>query len=93
MNKSTGETLPSGTVYEEGRYNELAFGCVHVLSPAIFSYMGRGQWNGKFSIIPFYIDICRQARIQCYPIDTEGWFDVGKPETLAQAEDYYRKQR
>ena len=90
VNKSTGETLPPGTPYEEGRYNELAFGCVHVLSPSVFGYMGRGRWTGKFSIIPFYIDICRQARIQCYPIDTEGWFDVGKPETLAQAEAYYR---
>ena len=91
INKSTGETLPAGTVYTEGRYNELAFGCVHVLSPSIFNYMGSDRWNGKFSIIPFYIDICRQAHIQCYPIDTEGWFDVGKPETLAQADAYYRK--
>ena len=89
VNKSTGETLPGGTVYQEGRYHELAFGCVHVLSPSVFDYMGGGRWNGKFPIIPFYIDICRQARIQCYPIDTEGWFDVGKPETLAQAEAYY----
>ena len=89
VNKSTGETLPAGTAYEEGRYHELAFGCIHVLSPRIFDYMGRGRWSGKFSIIPFYIDICRQARIRCHPVDTEGWFDVGKPETLAQAEEYY----
>ena len=91
VNKSTSETLPADIVYAEGCYNELAFGCVHVLSPSIFSYMGSDHWNGKFSIIPFYIDICRQTRIQCYSIDTEGWFDVGKLETLAQADAYYRK--
>ena len=48
------------------------------------------RWTEKFSIIPFYVDICPQAHIQGYPIDSENWFDVGKPETLAKAEDYYR---
>ncbi len=93
INKSTGETLPSGTNYTKEQYNELAFGCIHVLSPSVFSFMSKGHWSGKFSIIPFYIDICRKANIQCYPIDTEGWFDVGKPETLAQAETYYTKHQ
>ena len=40
-------------------------------------------------IIPFYVDICPKARIQGFPIDSENWFDVGKPETLANAEAYY----
>ena len=47
------------------------------------------RWTGKFSIIPFYVDICPKARIQGFPIDSKNWFDVGKPETLAKAEAYY----
>ena len=50
---------------------------------------GQWGWTGKFSIIPFYVDICPKACIQGFPIDSENWFDVGKPETLAKAEAYY----
>jgi len=35
------------------------------------------------------VDICPKACIQGFPIDSENWFDVGKPETLAKAEAYY----
>ena len=88
VNKSTGEVLPAGATYVEGNYTELAFGCIHVLSPSIFRYMEDERWHGKFSIIPFYIDICHRADVRCYAIDSEGWFDIGKPETLAKAEAY-----
>ena len=88
VNKSTGEVLPAGATYVEGNYTELAFGCIHVLSPSIFRYMEDERWHGKFSIIPFYIDICHRADVRCHAIDSEGWFDIGKPETLAKAEAY-----
>lgn len=88
VNKSTGEVLPVGATYVEGNYTELAFGCIHVLSPSIFRYMEDERWHGKFSIIPFYIDICHRADVRCHAIDSEGWFDIGKPETLAKAEAY-----
>lgn len=91
INKSTGAVLPEGLDCTTGNYLEQAFGCVHVLSPSIFRYMENDRWNGKFSIIPFYVGICQEAHIQGYPIDSAGWFDVGKPETLAQAEAYYSR--
>ena len=89
-NLSTGEVLPKELDYPSDHYQLQAFGCVHVLSPSIFQYMENERWTGKFSIIPFYVDICSQAHIQGYPIDSENWFDVGKPETLAKAEAYYK---
>lgn len=88
-NLSTGEVLPKELDYPSDHYQLQAFGCVHVLSPSIFRYMEGERWTGKFSIIPFYVDICPQARIQGFPIDSKNWFDVGKPETLAMAEAYY----
>lgn len=88
-NLSTGEVLPPELDYPGEQYQLQAFGCVHVLSPSIFHYMEDERWTGKFSIIPFYVDICPKARIQGYPVDSENWFDVGKPETLAKAEAYY----
>ena len=84
-----GEGTGAICAYPSDHYQLQAFGCVHVLSPSIFRYMEDERWTGKFSIIPFYVDICPKARIQGFPIDSENWFDVGKPETLAKAEAYY----
>ena len=44
------------------------------------------QWQGKFSIIPFYLSICQKARIQGFSTEGYRWFDIGKPDTLALAE-------
>lgn len=91
INVATGETKPAGLNYreEEEKLQPWAFGGIHVLSPTLFRYMNRGGWQGKFSIIPFYLSICREARIEGYPQQQEAhWFDIGKPETLVQAEAY-----
>lgn len=93
INKSTGETKPERFTFQEGQYKEMAFGGIHVISPSIFRYMESGQWTGKFSIIPFYLSVCRTARIQGYPLQDCRWFDIGKPETLAKAEEYYSPNR
>lgn len=88
INKSTGEVRPAGFEYRNGAYNELAFGGIHVISPSLFRYMEGNDWEGKFSIIPFYLSVCGEARIQGYPLSDVPWFDIGKPETLALAEDF-----
>lgn len=94
INKQTGETRPAGFTYPpespESRYEELAFGGIHVISPSLFPLMEGAAWEGKFSIIPFYLEVCRQARIKGYPIEGAQWFDIGKPETLRLAEEAMR---
>lgn len=87
-NRSTGEVLPEGLDYATGNYQELAFGGIHVMSPSIFRRMDEDGWSGKFSIIPFYLKACGRALIQGYPLQEVKWFDIGKPETLQQAESY-----
>lgn len=88
INKSTGETKPGDFVFQEGEYREMAFGGIHVISPSIFRQMESAQWEGKFSIIPFYLSVCKTTRIQGYPLQGCHWFDIGKPETLEKAENY-----
>lgn len=94
INKSTGETRPPAFVHREGLH-ELAFGGIHVISPSIFEPLeeySRGQ--AKFSITPFYVDECYTHLIKGYVQDTPyTWFDVGKPETLKDAELMYIKQQ
>ncbi len=88
VNKSTGDTKPDGFVYRTGEYSELAFGGIHVISPDIFPFLQEyAQADAKFSITPFYAQECHTHHIHGYePAGDYRWIDVGKPETLAQAQ-------
>lgn len=87
VNKSTGATMPSGLEYTPGRYSELAFGGVHVISSSIFPYLERYSSEPKFSITPFYVGSCSRLSIIGWqqPAGTR-WLDVGKIESLPVAE-------
>lgn len=87
INKDTQEVKPQGLPYSEGAYKEYAFSGIHVLSPEIFAYMN-DKWTGKFSIIDFYLSICKEAIVKCYPADDLKLIDIGKPETLSKAEEF-----
>lgn len=89
VNKKTGEVRPAGFNIEIEGYQELAFGGVHVISPAIFEALQRYGGNRQvFGIVPFYVDACRDLLINGYqPQEPYQWFDAGKPETLAQASE------
>jgi NDP-sugar pyrophosphorylase family protein len=91
INKSTGETRPTAFKHREGM-RELAFGGIHVISPNIFEPLERhSQGEAKFSITPFYVDECHTHIINGYVQQMPyTWLDVGKPETLAQAEEMFR---
>lgn len=88
VNKSTGEVKPEGFDYREKEFRELAFGGIHVISPSLFRFMDDERWTGKFSIIPFYLSVCREACVQGYVPQGKQWFDVGKIETLKKAEEW-----
>lgn len=94
INKSTGETRPAAFVHREG-LNELAFGGIHVISPSIFEPLEEySQGQAKFSITPFYVDECHTHLIKGYIQDSPyTWLDVGKPETLKDAELMFTKQQ
>ncbi|MBQ8672653.1 MAG: nucleotidyltransferase family protein [Bacteroides sp.] len=85
INKATGETRPEGIARCMGHWQEWAFGGIHVISPTLFRQMEGAAWEGRFSIIPFYLSICRDTCLQGYQDEHVQWFDIGKPETLEQA--------
>ena len=43
---------------------------------------------GENSIIDFYLQVCKNIRIQGYPVDNLQLIDIGKPETLIKAEEF-----
>ena len=60
-----------------------AFSGIHVIHPDIFDYMPTTQ---KFSIIDVYLQAAKERIIKAYPHDENIWLDVGKIDSLPQAE-------
>jgi N-acetyl-alpha-D-muramate 1-phosphate uridylyltransferase len=61
----------------------LAFSGIHVISPQIFELM---QETGKFSIVNVYLRLSTYHQIKGYLHDSGYWMDLGKPESIPQAE-------
>ena len=90
INKSTLQTKPEGFIYQPELQKEYAFGGIHIISPTLFNYMG-DNWTGKFSIMDFYLQTCQKAQLGGYAKEDLHLIDIGKPETLAKAEDFIRQ--
>lgn len=57
--------------------NQMAFNGIHIISPRIFKHMA--QWPEKFSIIDFYLSICKKEPIRSWRAPSEIYFkDIGK---------------
>ena len=90
QNKATGELKWSkeNVFYDECK--AYAFGGIHVVSPKIVDFFD--GWNGKFSIIDFYLALAKtQAICACAPPHLQ-IMDMGKKETLQQAERLFQTQ-
>lgn len=91
INKDTGQVKPEGFHYDESLYREYAFSGIHVFSPAVFRLMEAPRWEGKFSIMDFYLATCGQTDYSGYLAEKLELIDIGKPETLAWAEEFVKK--
>ena len=90
VNKDTLQTKPEGFIYQPEIQKEYAFGGIHIISPTLFNYMG-DEWTGKFSIMDFYLKTCDVAKLGGYAKEDLQLIDIGKPDTLAKAEDFIRQ--
>ena len=90
VNKDTLQTKPEGFVYQPEVQKEYAFGGIHIISPTLFNYMG-DEWTGKFSIMDFYLKTCGIAKLGGYAKEDLQLIDIGKPDTLAKAEEFIRQ--
>lgn len=90
VNKDTLQTKPEGFVYRPEVQKEYAFGGIHIISPTLFKYMD-DRWTGKFSIMDFYLQTCHEAYLGSYAKENLQLIDIGKPDTLARAEEFIKK--
>ena len=78
INKDTGQVRPEGFLYDESLYREYAFSGIHVFSPAVFQLMEVPCWEGKFSIMDFYLATCGQTDYCGYLTEKLELIDIGK---------------
>lgn len=92
INKDSLQTKPDGFVYNPHLYQEYAFSGIHVVSPSLYQYMNK-EWQGKFSIMDFYLKTCQQAQLGGYLKEELQLIDIGKPQTLVKATDFLEQIR
>jgi len=71
-------------------YKQAAFSGIHIISSQIFDYIDKKE---AFPITPLYIDLAKKNKIKAYFHNNTFWFDVGKPETLKEAQLFFKKNK
>ena len=84
INEKTGEVKSPIPNFNPSEYQKLAFSGIHIMQPAIFHLMQ--DYPDTFSIIDFYLDLCKKTLFITYQPKKLQIIDVGNPEALFNAE-------
>ena len=87
-NTATGEFKSPYEDIKERPARGLAFSGIQVFQPSLLPLMD--SWQGKFSIIDFYLSICDKVDIRCQYDPHLQLLDVGKLDTIAKAEEFLK---
>lgn len=85
-NVETGDVKSPYEHFDPQQCQRLAFDGIHLFSPALFPLME--SWPEKFSIIDFYLQACARFPILAWEQEGLQMMDVGKTDTLAEAEQF-----
>lgn len=84
-NNKTSEERISRQVPSPSPY---AFSGIQVISPHIWQHT---PFSGKFSLIDLYLHVAKEYTIKGFDHTGDVFIDVGKPESIAQAEQLFMK--
>ena len=85
-NIATGEVRSPFPDIDPDRCRKLAFAGIHLVSPAIFDAFEKYGFGDRFSIVDFYLRACADYPIYAAVPPDFTLVDVGKKETLSEAE-------
>ncbi len=88
-NIETGEVKSPYRNLAPEKYKMYAFSGIHMVAPSLFPLMG--DEPDKFPIMDFYLKHCDKVRIEGYVKNDLMLMDVGKQETLKEAEAFWAK--
>lgn len=83
QNKNSGELKMSKN---DKTCESFSFSGIHIIEPNIFSL---NKLQGKFSMIDLYLDLAPTQKIVAYDHTGKKLLDVGKPESIAEAEKIF----
>ncbi len=83
-NVKTGEEK---IIREEKDLHRKAFSGIHVINKSIFPLMQ--QKEIKFSMVDVYLSLCAENKILSFDHSTTKFIDVGKPESLQKATQFF----
>lgn len=86
-NFSNGETRIS-RVESFAESRPLAFSGIHIIQPELLDLITEKR---KFPIVDLYLRLAKTHSIKAFIDQSEIWMDLGKPEQLIAAEEYFRK--
>ena len=88
-NISTGEVRSPYPNLDPKLYHKYAFAGIHYMNPKLFSYFE--GWPDKFGIIDFYLKVCAEEPIYGFVQPGLKLMDVGKLDSLSEAETFVKK--
>ncbi len=89
-NIQTGQVKSPYESLDVNKYRKYAFAGIQVCNPKVLLPM-MNEWDGKFSIIDFYLSICDKVKIKCSPKSDLRLLDVGKLDTITLAEEFVKE--
>ena len=89
-NISTGEVRSPYPDLDPASCRKLAFSGIHLVSDKIFDAFGEYGFSGRFPIMDFYLKTCRDCPVYGAVQPGLELMDVGKTDTLAQAEEFLK---
>ncbi|NPA68446.1 MAG: nucleotidyltransferase family protein [Chlorobi bacterium] len=87
-NFNTGETKTAKKECKDPEF--YAFTGIHILNKTVFNNITE---KGKFSVIDLYLRLAAEHKIKAFEAKYNYWFDLGKPETLKEAESYIKNMQ
>lgn len=89
-NVLTGEVRSPYSCLDVSKCHKLAFSGIHHISEKIFDLFREKKVSDRFSITDFYISVCSEFEIRAVIPDNFRMMDVGKIETLSEADAFCR---
>ena len=83
---ATGEVRSPFPGLDQSACRKYAFSGIHNISPSVFSAMDSLGFTGRFPIMDFYLKACADYPIRGYLAEDLKMVDVGKIDTLPEAE-------
>lgn len=91
-NARTGEVRSPYAGLKPEECTKLAFSGIHIISDKVFDVMAEYADSPRFPIIDFYLWACAECKIYGVPVKELHIIDVGKLDSLEQAEQMLRGQ-